>query len=82
VLGTPEAIPQLSARALRQSVERQRGAHQVGHQALELIPPAGRHDNVSMETEPLEPGRAPPGRRGGGSVHASDPMTGVRPAAR
>jgi hypothetical protein len=63
--GTPEVVQQAPARALRQPVERQRRAHEVANQALELIPSARAHRDIRMETEALQPGRTPPGRRHG-----------------
>jgi hypothetical protein len=39
-------VQQLSPRALRQSVERQRWAHRIAHEALKLIPARGRRDKT------------------------------------
>jgi hypothetical protein len=54
-------VQELSARALRQPVERQRRPHEVPGQLLQLIPPPRRHRHVGVQAEAFQASRAPSG---------------------
>jgi len=74
---TSEVVEQLATRARGQPRQRQRRTHEVADQVFEAIAPARRHGHVRMQTEALEPRRAPPGRRrGGGRAKPAERLTG------
>jgi hypothetical protein len=54
-----EVVQQLPARALGEPLERQRRAHEVAHQPLQLVPPTRRHRHVRVQAVAIESGARP-----------------------